>query len=104
MQRIISLIKQDRNTQTVKGKGKDIDKQLTFVIIIIIENLGDDKLHICQQCVIQDIIYKEHKKLLKKHNGIRLKNLKSTHFGHKGKELINIGPKDNWILLENTLK
>ena len=92
----------DGNIQIVKGKKRDIDRELIFAIIIIGKNFGDDKFYICKQGFIQDIIYKNHSNFLKKHHGIRPRNPSSTHCSYYEKDLINM--KNNWELIENALK
>jgi len=92
----------DGDTQIVKRKKLGIDKNLIFVIIIIGKNLGDDRFYICKQGFIQDIVYRNHKNYLEKHNGVRPRNPKSTHCAYKEEDLIDM--KDNWKLIDDALK
>tara|TARA_B100001093_G_scaffold117944_1_gene110426 strand:- start:191 stop:697 length:507 start_codon:yes stop_codon:yes gene_type:complete len=64
----------DGKTQKVLGKRKDINRQLIFIIVKISKRIGEDKFYICDQGVLQDLVFKEHSSFLKKHNGIRPRN------------------------------
>jgi len=92
----------DGEKQIVKGKNKDLDRELIFVIIITGKKLGDETFYICKKGFIQDLIYRGYKDYLKRFNGIRPRNSKSTHSGVLLKELTD--KRDNWALIENALK
>ena len=91
----------DGNLQIVKGKNKDIDINLIFIIVKVGEYLGEDIFYICKQGLIQDLVYNEHKRFLEKHKGIRPRNPTSTHCSYYEKDLLEY--KDNWALIEKLL-
>ena len=95
-------IKFEGKKQIVQGKNKDLNRELIFAIIITGKKLGDEKFYICKKGFIQDLIYKGYKDYLKKHNGIRPRNPKSTHVGYLEEELKD--KRDNWVLIDNKLK
>ena len=95
-------IEQDGDVQIVKGKRDDVDRKLIFVLIVIGNEIGEDKFYICEQGFIQDTIFKNHKAYLEKHNGVRPKNPKSTHCSYLESDLLE--HQDNWDLIKNAIK
>ena len=69
----------DGEIQTVTGKSKSIDRNLIFILVSIGEKAGTDRFFIYKQGFLQDLIYENHTRFLKKHGGIRPRNPKSTH-------------------------
>ena len=64
----------DGDKQKVKGKSRDVDRSLIFVIVYIGEQLGEEKFYICTKGDIQDIILEAHTTFLQKHKGVRPKH------------------------------
>ena len=60
-------------TQTILGKKEDINRDLTFIIVKVGDQLGKDVFYICDQGIIQDLVLQEHSSFLKKHDGVRPK-------------------------------
>jgi len=83
--------------QIVKGKNRDIDRGIIFVIVYIGKNLGDEEFYICTKGNIQDLIFKNHSKYLAKNKGVRPKNPKSTHCSYNKGDLVKY--INNWKLL-----
>ena len=87
----------DGDLQTIKGKSKDIERSLIFVLVQIGINIGLDDFYIYEQGIVQDLIYEGHYSFLEKHGGIRPRNPKSTHCSYFLRDLEQY--KDNWNLI-----
>ena len=61
-------------TQTILGKKEDTNRDLTFIIVKVGDQLGKDVLYIYDQDIIQDLVLHEHNSFFKKHDGVRPKN------------------------------
>ena len=88
----------DGKTQTILGKNKDLNRDLTFIILEVGDKLGEDVFYICEQGMIQDLVLKGYTSFLSKHNGIRPRNpssfdcsvyLEELEFARDGWELID---------------
>ena len=91
----------DGSTQTILGKKEDINRDLTFIIVKIGDQLGEDVFYICDQGIIQDLVLQEHSSFLEKHGGIRPKKPSSFDCSVHLKDLENF--TDKWELVENRL-
>lgn len=94
--------------QVIKGKNKNINRKLIFVIVKIGKSLEEDIFYICDQGKIQDIVYKSYKYYLyeekdknkKTKNGIRPKNYKSFDCSVTFEDIEKY--KNNWDLIEKS--
>jgi len=91
----------DGDKQTVKGKVKDIDRGLIFILVKVGEQIGEDEFYIFDQGVVQDQIYKNYRRFLKKHDGVRPRNHKTTHCSYQIEDLECY--KNNWELVTKSL-
>ncbi len=91
----------DGNVQKVKGKLKNIDRNLIFVLVTIGKKSGEDEFYIFNQGVVQDLVHKEYSQNLKKHNGVRPRNPKTTHCSYYFRDLAEF--KNNWGLITDAL-
>ena len=89
------------NKQTVKSKTKDIDRELIFVLVKVGQQHGEDEFYVFNQGVVQDLVNAEYRRFLKKHNGVRPRNPKTTHCSYYLKDLVDY--KDNWRLITEPL-
>jgi hypothetical protein len=87
--------------QTVKGKTKDIDRDLIFVLVRVGQQHGEDEFYVFNQGVVQDLVDAEYRRFLKKHSGVRPRNPKTTHCSYYLKDLVDY--KDNWGLITEPL-
>jgi len=92
---------EDTETQTILGKNKNIDRKLIWVIVKLGAFIGDDRFYICKKGKIQDLVYNEHEKFLKKHNGRRPRNPKSFDCSVEFKYLSD--SLNDWSVIENQL-
>lgn len=92
----------DGRTQTILGKKEDINRNLTFIIVKVGDQLGEDVFYICDQGVIQELVLKEHSSFLKKHDGVRPKKPSSFDCSVN---LENLEEYENmWDLIEVKLR
>ena len=91
----------DGKTQTILGKNKDLNRDLTFIIVKVGEKLGEDVFYICEQGMIQDLVLKGHTSFLNKHNGIRPRNPSSFDCSVDLEELEFT--RDGWELIDRKL-
>ena len=91
----------DGDKQTVKGKTQDINRNLIFVMVKIREKIGEDEFYIFNQGVVQDLVNNGYRTFLKKHNGVRPRNPKTTHCSYYFRDLQKY--KDNWRLILDQL-
>jgi hypothetical protein len=89
------------DVQIVKGKTKDINRKLIFVLVNIGEVSGQDRFFVYRQGTLQDLILKNHKGFLAKHNGIRPRNPKSTHCSYSADQMSDC--EDNWEMITDEL-
>ena len=94
-------LKFNGDVQSVVGISQEIDRSLVFVIVFVGNKCGEDEFYVCEQGYIQDIICKNHSSFLKKHNGIRPRQPKSTHCSYYKSDIAEM--KDNWALIESRL-
>jgi hypothetical protein len=87
----------DGNRQTVKGKAKDIDRDLIFVLVKVGQDYGEDEFYVFDQGVVQDLVNTEYRRFLRKHGGVRPRNPKTTHCSYYLKDLVDY--RDNWDLV-----
>ena len=92
----------DGSTQTVLGKKEDINRDLTFIIVKVGDQPGEDVFYICDQGVIQDLILQEHSSFLKKHDGVRPKKPSSFDCSVNLQNLKEY--EKNWELIEVKLR
>jgi len=89
------------NKQIIKGKNRSVNRNLIFVIVKIGKKIGEDKFYICEQGLLQDIVLRNHKSFLDKHNGVRPRNPKSYDCSI---ELSSLSKTENmWELIEKKL-
>ena len=60
----------DGKKQMVKGKTKDIDRDLIFVMVKVGEQYGEDEFFVFKQGVVQDLVNTNYRRFLKMHNGV----------------------------------
>ncbi len=102
-------IKIEGNRQSVRGndlptenrKTKDTDRDLIFVLVKIGERIGEDEFFVFNQGVVQELVNAEYRQFLKKYNGVRPQNPKTTHCSYFLKDLVPY--KDNWKLVNDGL-
>lgn len=92
----------DGKKQEVLGIKDGIDRDLTFIIVRIGMQLGDDTFYICDQGTIQDLVMKGHSNFLLKHGGVRPRNPSSFDCSVDLKDLADY--QNNWGLIERKLK
>ncbi|MAH85470.1 MAG: hypothetical protein CBB68_14695 [Rhodospirillaceae bacterium TMED8] len=92
----------DGNRQTVKGKSKDIDRDLIFVMVKVGQDYGEDEFYVFDQGVVQDLVNIQYRSFLRKHGGVRPRNPKTTHCSYYLKDLIRY--RDNWDLVFERLR
>jgi len=92
----------DGKIQTVLGKRKDINRDLTFIIVKVGKRLGEDVFYICNMGIIQDLVLKEHSNFLKKHGGVRPRNPSSFDCSVRLEDLEE--SMGRWDLIENYLR
>ena len=88
-------------TQIVLGKREDINRDLTFIIVKVGERLGEDIFYICDQGIIQDLVFEGHSSFLKKHGGIRPRKPSSFDCSVDLNDLDNA--KNRWELIDRKL-
>ena len=88
----------DGDRQCIQGMDTDLDTELIYVFVRIGEVLGDDEFFILSQGILQEIVLRRHSAYLTKHNGVRLKNPRSTHMGLKLCDLE--AHRDRWDIIE----
>ena len=91
----------DGDKQTVKSKTKDIDRELIFVLVKVGKQSGEDEFYVFNQGVVQDLVNNEYRQFLRKHNGVRPRNPKTTHCRYYLKDLEKY--KNNWKLVKDVL-
>ena len=94
-------IEREDKKQIIKGLNK-IDENLIFVIVKIGEKYSKDEFYIFRQKVLQDIVFNNHSKALKKWKGIRPKNPDSLHSAYNLSDINKY--RDNWKLIVDELK
>jgi hypothetical protein len=94
-------IQVEGDKQTVKGKTRDINRELIFVLVKVGQQHGEDEFYVFSQGVVQDLVNAEYRRFLKKHSGVRPRNPKTTHCSYYLKDLVDY--KDNWRLITEPL-
>ena len=92
----------DGNVQTVTGKSSSIDRNLIFILVGIGKKAGEDRFFIYKQGFLQDLIYENHTKFLKKHGGVRPRNPLSTHCAYSERDLA--GTEGDWSVVIEALE
>ncbi|MBC6428847.1 MAG: hypothetical protein GDA55_06425 [Cellvibrionales bacterium] len=91
----------DGSRQIVRGTDETLDGAMICVFVKIGERYGEDGFFILLQRDLQAIILKNHETYLRKHDGVRPRNPKSTHTAVSLADLAEF--EDNWALIENRL-
>jgi hypothetical protein len=89
------------DVQTIRGKIKDINRDLIFVMVKVGKKYGDDEFFVFTQGIVQDLVNEEYQKMLMRHNGVRPRSPQSTHCSYYLRDLIQY--KDNWKLIKVAL-
>ena len=71
----------DGDLQTIKGKSKDIERSLIFVLVQIGINIGLDDFYIYEQGIVQDLIYEGHSSFLE-NMGESVHAIPRAHIAH----------------------
>ena len=87
----------DDGVQIIKGKKK-IDNPHLMCIFVNLVAQGKDEFYIFRLRDLQDIVFKNYKEWLDRHDGRRPRNPQSTHNSVSPKDLSTY--KENWVLLE----
>ena len=87
--------------QIVRGLDETLDGELVFVFVKIGERAGEDRFFVTLQRDLQSIVRDNYEAWLRKHNGVRPRNPKTTHVAVELGSLTKF--EGNWALLEERL-
>ena len=92
----------ERGEQKVLGINEDLDKSIICVFVALGDIIGKDEFYIFRQKVLQNIVFNNHSKALKKWKGIRPRNPDSLHSAYDLSDIDEY--RDNWKLIVDELK
>ena len=87
--------------QTIVGK-RDFKKSRLIYIFVKIMGQGKDEFYILRLQDLQEIVFEDYTRYLKKHGGRRPRNPKTMNFAVLLRHLV--GYRDNWKLLQKDRK
>ena len=91
----------DGKAQKILGKRNNKQRNLIFIIVKLGQRIGEDVFYVCEQGLIQDLVFKGHSSFLEKHGGIRPRNPASFDCSVS---LLDLEPfEGRWDLVSDTL-
>lgn len=88
--------------QQIVGKAKPCPIERLVMVFVKVDDAGEDRFYVLTWQRLRDLLIKEHKNYLAKHNGIRPKRWDSLHCAITEKVLARY--QDNWDLVFESLR